>query len=205
MKTTNPSDFKELFQVFYLALSNGLISKKEAIDWADNIIKNDDEPEYFIIELSLSGHKSINEVLSLISDYCGPEKSNIAGRVILGILYAQYITEQISLKKLAIQISRQVWKPMFTDIEKSFMYGLDDCYDLAINGTYGTIEDFRKNTVRFIEIFKDLNINNFSEWEKISEQIDQKIDALVLAIKKEEKHSAQLYEIYKNKKWWKLW
>ena len=51
--TTNPRDFIELLEVFSIALTNGLIDKKEVIKWADNIITQDEKPDYFVIELSL--------------------------------------------------------------------------------------------------------------------------------------------------------
>jgi hypothetical protein len=129
VKTTNPKDFLELLEVFHIALSNGLLDKKEIIKWADEIIIKNSEPDYFIIELSLCGQKTTNDIISLLNEYIGEEKPQISGRVILGFLYRKYLDKQTTLKTVVGTIYWITWKTELPDEEKSFMYGLDDAYD----------------------------------------------------------------------------
>ena len=121
----------ELLEVYRLCLIMEIIEKKEIIKWADNIIMQDDQPDYFLIELSLCGHKNVNEINSLIKEFTGEVKSIIPSRVLLGILYGQDINNQkFILKKVCSIIGWLIWHGQLTDIEKSFVYGLDDEYNL---------------------------------------------------------------------------
>ncbi len=54
MTTSKPSDFSLLFEVFREGLALGLISTGEVVAWADRIIIEEDEPDYFFIEIALS-------------------------------------------------------------------------------------------------------------------------------------------------------
>ena len=54
MPQVKPTDFPLLLEVFRDGLALGLISKEEVIAWADQIIIEEDEPDYFFIEVSLS-------------------------------------------------------------------------------------------------------------------------------------------------------
>ena len=110
MKTTNPKDFIELLEVFSIALTNGLLDKNEVIKWADHIITNDNEPDIFIIELSLCGHKNINDIVSLLNEYIGQEKPQVSGRVILGFLYRQFLAGHITLRKVVGSVNWIVWR-----------------------------------------------------------------------------------------------
>lgn len=180
LKTTNPKDFIELLGVFGIALTNNLLDKNEVIKWADDIITNDSEPDYFIIELSLCGHKNLNDIVSLLNTYIGEEKPQISYRVILGFLYRQYVARQITLKKVLSTVDWIVWKANLTNEEKSFMYGLDEEFYCAEEGIYGTVKDIEDKTLRFLEIYKDFEINSYKKWNTIDATIENKIKFLNL-------------------------
>ena len=99
MQTTNSKDYIELLEVFRIALTRGLLEKSEVVKWADNIIANDNEPDYFIIELSLCGNQNLNDTISLISEFIGQDKPLLSERIILGLLYKQYLEKKITLKR----------------------------------------------------------------------------------------------------------
>lgn len=65
-----------------------------------------------------------------------------------------------------------VWQADLTDEEKSFLYELEDNYDCAEGGIYGTVEKVEKETLRFLEIYKDFQIDNFKAWKLIDATID---------------------------------
>jgi hypothetical protein len=205
VKTTNPKDFIELLEVFSIALTNGLLDKKEVIKWADNIITNDNEPDYFIIELSLCGHKNINDIVSHLNEYIGQEKPQVSGRVILGFMHRQYLAGKITLRKVVGTINWIVWQADLTEDEKSFMYGLDEDYDCAEEGIYGTVEAVKKETLRFLDIYKDFHIDNFKDWKIIDSTIDEKIKVLSMIVKKENEEFIKNQNTFMKKKWWKIW
>ncbi len=185
VQTTNIRDYIELLEVFHIGLTNGLLDKKEVIKWADNIIQQDEQPDYFVIELSLCGHRSINDIVSLINEFVGEPKPVVSGRVILGFAYRQYIKKLIPLRKVTAAIYWLVWQGELTETEKSFMYGLDEDLDCAESGIYGTVEAVEKETLRFIEIYKDFSIDNFDKWSEVNKTIDEKVKELSVIVNAE--------------------
>ncbi|MGO4501045.1 hypothetical protein AB4114_34880 [Paenibacillus sp. 2RAB27] len=55
---------------YYLALATSYKNKDDIIQWADNCIDKYDIP-YEFIELSLSGSKSIEDILSILKSLYG--------------------------------------------------------------------------------------------------------------------------------------
>ena len=194
-----------MLEVFSIALTNGLLDKNEVIKWADNIITNDNEPDFFIIELSLSGHKNLNDTVSLLNEYIGKEKPQVSGRVILGFLHRQYLAGKITLRKVVGAVNWIVWQADLTDEEKSYMYGLDEEYDFAEEGIYGTVEAVEKETLRFLEIYKEFQIDNYKDWRKIDTTIESKIKVLSDIVKRENEEFSKVQAARTKRKWWKLW
>lgn len=176
MKTTDPNNYVELLDVFNIALSVGIIDKFFIINWADEIIKNEDSPNEFIIELSLCGHKDINYVISLINEFVGSNKSSISSRVILAILYHKYKKGQINLQKVTYTINRINWQGELTEIEKKLIYGLDDDFELAHNGIKGSLKEVEKFTLLFLSLYKEFTLENFENWNELNESIVSKIE-----------------------------
>lgn len=205
MQTTNIRNYIELLEVFHIGLTNGLLDKGEVIRWADNIIKQDEQPDYFVIELSLCGHKSINDIVSLINEFVGEPKPIVSGRVILGFAYRQYSKKAISLRKVTTAIYWLVWQREFTEAEKSFMYGLDEDLDCAESGIYGTVEAVEMETLRFIEIYKDFSIDNFDKWGEINNVIDEKVKELSKIVIAEGEQIMNEQRTTPRKHWWKFW
>jgi hypothetical protein len=205
LNTTNPKDFIELLEVFSIALTNGLMDKNDVIKWADNIIINDNEPDFFIIELSLCGHKNLNDIISLLNEFIGPEKPQVSSRVILGFVHRQYLVGKITLRKVVGVVDSIVWKTDLTDEEKSFMYGLDDNYNCAEEGIYGSVEVVEKETIRFLEIYKEFQIDNYNEWRRIDSTIEGKIKVLSDIVKRENEEFKKDLDARTKRKWWELW
>lgn len=203
--TTNPRDFIELLEVFSIALTNGILGKKEVIKWADNIISQDEKPDYFIIELSLCGHKSINDIISLINEYVGQDKPIISGRIFIGLLYEAYLTGQIKLNQVTRAIYWIIWEDRLTEDERDLIYGIDEDYECAIDGIYGTIENVEKEVLRFLEIYKDFRIENFENWGEIDETIEPKILQLTELVRQEHKIIFTTKTEQTKKIWWKFW
>lgn len=205
MKTTNPKDYIELLKVFSAGLMNGILNKNEVIQWADSIITQDEEPDDFVIELSLCGHKSLNEMVAVLNEFIGQVKPQISGRVVLGCLYRQYLSGKITLRKVVETVDWMVWQTNLSDEEKSFMYGLEDDYHCAEEGIYGTLEEVEKKTLRFLEIYKDFQIDHFNEWALIDAGIDDKIKVLSAIVDKENEDLLKNQRAMTKRKWWKWW
>lgn len=174
MKTTNPKDYIELLEFFRIALNKGILEKNEVIKWADNIITSDSEPDYFIIELALSGQNG--DPVAIINEFVGEKKPQVPIRVILGFLYKRYIDRQITLRKTIRILYEFTWSDSaLMDQEINMIYQLDYDFECVDAGIYGTIETVEKETLRFLEVYKNFRIDNYSEWKNINIAIEHKI------------------------------
>ena len=206
-KQTNINDYADLLKAFQLGLSNGIIGKRVIIEWADKIIKQDEHPDYFLIELSLCGQKSIDDIVTLIQEFFKIQSPTLASRVIIGLLHKQLIEKQITLKRVTEILESLIWKGQFTENEKTLLYGLNDEYELAETKTFGCIKDIENSTLRFTVIYKDFQIDNFEEWQEINNKIDLKVKKLyekVVTIMKDASSHHLLQKVDKRS-WWKLW
>ncbi len=206
VQTTNIRNYIELLEVFRIGLTNGLLEKEEVINWADQIIQQSAQPDYFVIELSLCGHKSINDIVSLINEFAGEPKPVVSGRVILGFAHRQYTKKLITLRKVTATIYWLVWQGELSETEKSFMYSLDEDLDCAESGIYGTVEAVEKEALRFIEIYKDFSIDNFNKWSEINTTIDKKVEELSVMVNAEREEIMKEHKRKTSKRdWWKFW
>jgi hypothetical protein len=187
MPTTNIRNYIDLLGMFTIGLENGLLEKQAIVRWADIIILQDEQPDYFVIELSLCGHKSVNDIVTLLNEIIGASTPQISGRVILGLLYHRYVDRQLPLKKVVNLLYWLILHGQWSEDEKSFMYELDDWYSLAIDNIYGTEETVEKATLRFIELYKEFRIDNFDKWSEVNRTIDQKIAHLKTIVEEENK------------------
>jgi hypothetical protein len=207
MKTTDPKDYIELLEVFSIAVVNGIVDKQYIIKWADKIIYQDDEPHDLIIELSLCGHKNVSDIASIIGEFIGEQKPVVSGRVILGLLYHQFVSGQITLAKVVSDFWLVLDDDQLTSQERSLLYGLDEDFDLANENLAFTIEDVKKWTLEVLEIYKDFNLDNFKDWKDIDKTVDQKVQEL--SVKKEVEDGVYVQKRYRTfglkKPWWKIW
>jgi hypothetical protein len=104
MQDSNVAETTALLEVFQICLINNILDKMQIIAWADKQIEQEAEPSYLLIELSLSGRKNINDIISLLRNLAGESKTLVAGRAALGYLYHQYTTKQLSLQPFATTI-----------------------------------------------------------------------------------------------------
>jgi hypothetical protein len=200
-KTTNPKNYLELLEVFRIALINGIIDKQEIVKWADEIIQSDSEPDYFIIEVSLSGHKDTNELVYLLNEYIGEKKPSISGRVLLGLLYKQFIIQQINLKKVVTAIYWLVWNGELNEKDKYLLYGLDNDYDLASSNITGSLKEVELNALEVLEMYKDFTIENYGQWDKINSEVEILVDRY----SERQRMEYQKFSMNQDKPWWKLW
>lgn len=178
MQQPYPEEFTPLLEVFRICLVNTILDKQQVIVWADKRIEQEAEPTYFLIELSLCGRSNVNDMVSILNNCVGENKPQVAGRAVLGYLYQGYITNRLSLQKVVRTIYWLALHGDFMQEEQSFMYGLDDEYELAAEGVHGTIAEVESQTLRFLIQYKDFHLENWQQWNEINNSIPDKVQAL---------------------------
>lgn len=177
MQQPNSEETTALLEVFRICLLNSILDKKQVIAWADKQIEQAAEPSYFIIKLALSGSKNINDTISILSNVVGENKPQVAGRVVFGYLYQQYIANTLSLQQVATTIYWLGLHGEFSEEEYHLMGSIDMEYDLAVDG-YGSISEAENQIVRFTALYKDFNLKNAQQWPEINNTIPEAIQAL---------------------------
>lgn len=201
MESTNPRDILPTLHLVRAGLASGLLTKEEVIDWADNIITRDEKPDIFFIDLALSSSKSKNDIIQYFNEFLNFEKRAVQGRPLLGLLYKQYISGQLNLEQTVRILFGLKFEVVFTGTEESFIYSIDNEFDLAQDNIHGSIDNVRKKNELFLEIYKDYSIDNFEQWPDLDKNVEV-----------ERQRQNELYQMLQaaqqvknDKPWWKFW
>lgn len=174
MSQSKPSDFSLLLEVFREGLLRGLISSEEIIAWADEIIKAEDEPDYFFIEISLSSN--VNNLFAILDESVVASESIIPSRVILGIVYQKLADETIDAKTALGVLNKINSNDNITEFEKGNIYYLDDQLDYIIYcGNDPEYVEITKNTMKFVSYYNGFTLNNYHDWTEINQQVEEKL------------------------------
>jgi hypothetical protein len=175
MSQLKPSNFPLLLEVFREGLLRGLISREEIVAWADEIIKADDEPDYFFIEISLSN--DVNNLLEILNEYVIASKSIIPSRVILGLVYQKLADQTIGVKKVLDVLNKINSDSKITSFEKDNIYYLDDQRDYIIySGNDPDYIEITNSTMKFVSYYTGFTLNNYNSWTGINQQVEEQLE-----------------------------
>jgi hypothetical protein len=137
-----------------LALVMRLATVDEVIDWADAAIIALDAPPYSLIEVACASRVPHDEVASLLRAIPGPRRQDLVLRGVLQRLAVSVQQGTVSPRAAAgrlyyIHLEGYDPNPDFT----SAIIRLDDAFDLAADGCYGTVEDATKDLIAFLQPF----------------------------------------------------
>jgi hypothetical protein len=201
---TNPKDILQTLHLIRAGLASGLLTKEEVIDWADKIITKDEQPAIFFIDLALSSSKSVNDIIHYISDYLNFENPAVQGRPLLGLLYKQFSSRQLTLEQTVRKLFRLKFEAAFTEREEGYIYSIDNDFDCAKHNIYGTLESVYEDVDKFLSFYKDYSLDSFEHLQDLDIEVESKIDADINR-QQEEDRVAQVIKQISSKPWWKFW
>jgi hypothetical protein len=197
-------EYKIVLGVFALGVLNGVIEKQQIIDWADDIIRREEAPDFLIIELSLINTKSNSDIISLLNEYKEDSIPLISARVYLGMFYYQLLKGKLELPQAVNAIYHLVHTDFITSYEEGKIYTIEYENDSIGNGYFNiTIDDVKANTLEFLSLYKEFKLDNVSDWESINSNVELKIELLEKKQKDYLKESQ--IETLVAKHWWKFW
>jgi len=159
-------DFPLLLEVFRGGLKLGLISREEIVLWADHIIANADEPEYFFIEVSLS--HDVNGLVEVLNKYVKPTDNPICDRVLLGLTYhRQPIYDIEEVEKITILLGSMSSWDRLTSFENNIIYEFDDYYLYYADD----LTQLQEELINFLNLYKSFTLENYMQWVDINEQV----------------------------------
>lgn len=88
---------KEKAEVYKLGLLIGYFRLEEFFKWVDEAIEKEDSPDIGLIELAYSNNRSINDIISLIDEISGNYNFKIPIRILLGLMYKDFLDNKVSL------------------------------------------------------------------------------------------------------------
>ncbi len=176
--TTDPKLYKELLEAYSYAILYGVIDKSELIVWADKIIAADTVPDDLVIDLALIENKAPFEISSLISNYFSNERSQLAVRAFMG-LFGKGLNIRFTPGEIIFTLYKFIdLNDQLTSREEAIIANLETDIDLAMNSSYPALDQVEKQIKDFLSVYKDFNTDNFDQWQRINDSIDQQLETL---------------------------
>lgn len=135
-----------------IALELGLLSVTDAIRWTDAGIEADPHPPFALIQVSLAAKAPPVEVAHLLRSLPGdPDRREVARRLVCRIVGALH-HGRVTAARAARILYHMVLAELIPDPSaEGAMARLDDAFDLARGGYFGTVEDAERDLHEFLD------------------------------------------------------
>ncbi|MES2061180.1 MAG: hypothetical protein V4456_04630 [Bacteroidota bacterium] len=172
MATDQLSPYQLLLETFGLGVRTGVITPARVIAWADEMIMAHDEPDYFFIELSLSGNK--NEIIEVINRRVVRSDNPICIRVLLGCVYRRFTddSDTLSGENAATMVGELQNYDTLTGYEVDQIYEFYD-YDFYY---LPDITHLEVNLFNFLLIYEPFTLDNYNQWEEINTGVVEELN-----------------------------
>lgn len=128
-------------QVLRCGYALDYFSKSQIEGWADGWIAHLDHPSMDLIELATIRNVHQIEVLKMLKAIGGETEPSQFVATSLGIWGRMYLDEKVSLAQAIRGIYNLVHEQGITEEQKYMIYHLDDAFDLAVDGRWGSIDE----------------------------------------------------------------
>jgi hypothetical protein len=175
------SDVTSLLGVFRIGLVNGLWNKQKVVAWADAQVLTEDAPSELVLDLTLSGHRSHNDLVETLDTYLGEALPSVSAQVILGLLYQDYTAGVLPLERIVRTMDWLQWHGNLAPAEASSLAGVEDEYELAVAGIRGPIipavRAIDEHVRRVLSYYAPLSFDNPAEWSSLVPVIASQVQA----------------------------
>lgn len=127
----------------------GFFSKSDISQWADRQIAAIANPSAELLDLSMIRHTYPIDVMNLLRSLGSPDLNvRIQNQIgFIGLLYGE---KKLTLQRAIGGLLSLVHQPDLTQEQRSQIYYLDDGYDLAVAGAYGTLAQIERDFCNFV-------------------------------------------------------
>ncbi len=164
----NPKDNIDLLILYKVGLQCGILDTTTLIDFADNIIANEEDPEYLFIEISLCGNNK-SKLIDVLSEFTREYRKKISGEYLFGAIRSNYLKKKIDLEGTVRLLYKLRDELDLTDEEEGFIYSIDDQYYLAADNIIGTIEDVENDLLNFLANYRESDLGNRIPWKEVTD------------------------------------
>ena len=148
---------KEIAQFFRLALRLRLVDTAAVERWVDSVIAAEQVVRFPFTDLAGASRipsGTVDELLGQVRGHC---ELHVPGRIVLALLRRRLrdgtLTPDAAIK-FALEIG---FTGPLSDDERYRADGLDDSLSLAASGTYGTLDDVRREIAEFLERYAEFD------------------------------------------------
>ncbi|BAV08380.1 hypothetical protein [Filimonas lacunae] len=145
------------------------MTKEDVMNWAYHIIDQEEQPDIIIIDLVLSGSKSIQETYHYLGQ---GDADTIHGRPLLGLLHHQYKSSNFDLAKTIQTLYSLTITTNLNGIETNTIYYIEYINDDYLEG-YVTPEELSQKIRQFLETYQHYTIYNNDQWPELDKKIDE--------------------------------
>lgn len=171
MSSPKPQDFPLLLEVFRDGLARGVVSKDKVVAWADDIIKNTDEPDFFFIELSMAGN--VNRLIEVFDLHNTSDETRLSARVLLGLIHKRLTDDDdiLTVEDAAELVGSLESFDKMTPFERNKIFLFEEyCMfylpDVAL---------LQVEITDFLGIYKDFNLENYTQWPQINSKVEETV------------------------------
>lgn len=136
---------KERAEVYKLGLLIGYFRLEEFFEWIDETIDKEESPDIGLIEIAYLNNRDIKDIISLIGEISGDYNPKIPARILLGLMYKDFLDKKISLNvmtdKLYSLSLHLTEKNLDTSIIHEFNIIDDYCYIYTDDQTKQKLDD----------------------------------------------------------------
>jgi hypothetical protein len=143
---------KEQAEVLRHGLQVGIRTVADAVAWADAIVAADPQPDFAVIEVACSGRRRPREVIALLREVGGECNAIDVIRRAMADLRSALATDPARGPEIASWLYRLA---IDGDLPEEHFglepYSLEDFFELARAGTYGTFADALRDLDAYLE------------------------------------------------------
>ncbi|HLX70536.1 MAG TPA: hypothetical protein VKV04_12995 [Verrucomicrobiae bacterium] len=136
-----------------LLFDYGVAAAREVIDWADSQIVALDSPPDALMQLAVTRPDDTGAIISHLHALSTEAEFWSAFRAVLGRLHRHVVSHPDDAARIATHLYRTAVMLSKVPREFSFIYGYDDAFVLAKDGTYGdadtVLKEFTEDLQRF--------------------------------------------------------
>ena len=143
-----------------LALLTRLVDAAAVVAWADRLILADRIAEApVVLDLSLAGSRPTADIVELLGQVPGTIDQAAVGRHVAAQLRRALDSGQLDVVGVARAMYRLLREGYSPDSDfEGMAYCADDGVDLALAGSYGTLDDIREQLTAFLERYQETEV-----------------------------------------------
>jgi hypothetical protein len=147
--------YSQQAQQLKLGLEAGVVERDEIISWADRIVMDYDYDDD-VANVALAVNAPLKQLISLLGQVIDQSDEFVAIRCIMGRMY-EILKEHPERAHEFTCFLEQFWIQQEYDVpeDMSFIAGIEDEFQLAEQGVYGTVEDATRSLLYNLAQYKN--------------------------------------------------